>query len=216
MADDKPGHILEISDALGRDVDRAREGKAPAPPIEAFLSDTTLREIERASRAKDELVPAESLRPITRGQASARTTFDGHTLPAAPQMRRVRPAPFRRPRIEAGSHGKSWQWVTVEDVGLDDIVPDVGKVTDITEHVVHKTRGEVLGDIYGWSTRDSEGQELDRMTPAPLIDKTIEFPDLGDLTELVAVGTVVLLTGMGGSVKAFRPGSPVQVFRKSV
>lgn len=199
---DKPGHILEIPDSLGRDVDRARDGKIAPPPIEAFLSDATLGEIERATRAKDELVPAESLRPITRGQAESRTTFDGQKLPAAPQMRRVRPAPFRRPRIEAGTHGKTWQWVTAEEVVLDDIVPDVGKVTDITEHVVRRTRAEVLGI-----------GPAGPAAAAPVIEKTF---DMGDLTELVAVGTVYVLTGMGGAVKAFRPGSPVQVFRKAV
>lgn len=188
----KPGHILEISDALGRDVDKAAAGKIAQPPIEAFLSDAALREIERATKARDEPVRADQLMPITRAEAGTRTTFDGETLPRAPSVRRVIPAPYRRPRIEAGSHGKTWQWVTADEVTEGDIVPEVGRVVSVAEHVIHKTRAEVLG-----------------LEPVP--DGGLDSYD-----ELVAVGTVTLLAGMGGQVRAFRPGTLVQVFRRAV
>lgn len=197
---DKPDHVLEIPASLGRDVDRAREGKAPPPPMEAFFSDQSLQEIANAAKAGAGPVHADRLYPITRGEASRRSRFDGETLPST-SVRRVIPAPFQRPRIVAGSHGKSWQVIPADQVAEGDIVPDVGLVVEAYEHVVHKTLAEVLGFAPG---------PRSPADPAPIIEKQIDF---GDLSELVAVGTVILVRGQGGEVKAFHPDTEVQVFR---
>jgi hypothetical protein len=134
---DRPGGILEIPDSLGRDVDRANAGKAPAPPVEAFLSDTTLSEIEKATRPPP--VHAENLIPITPQSAAAHRTQHGEKLPSMPVQRRVIPAPFRRPRISAGSHGKTWQSCRAGEVAVGDIVPDVGQVVYAGERVIHES-----------------------------------------------------------------------------
>jgi len=128
---DKPAHVIEISDALGRDVDRFREGKGPAPPAEAFLSEGSLAQIEgqTTSAAAAPPVPAEALVPISKAEAARRTTFDGQTLPNMPVTRRVKPPPFRRSRIEISHHGRTWQYVTAEKVQVGDTVPGVGEVT---------------------------------------------------------------------------------------
>ena len=80
MPDEKPAHILEIPDSLGRDVDAYREGRLKdAPPVDAFLSDTALQQAWDATRASP--VHAEDLVPITGAEAARRTT----TTPTASQ-----------------------------------------------------------------------------------------------------------------------------------
>lgn len=184
--DDRPGGMLEIPDSLGRDIDRAADGKIPPPPIEAFLSDAALGEIERATRARDEPVHAERLVPIGPGEAAARRTQHGQSLPSMPAARRVIPAPFSRPRIEAGSHGKTWQWAAPGQVEPGDIVPGVGRVASVAEQVVYADRSEVTG------------------------------AGAGGPGGRVAVGTVWLITGIAGAVRAFRPSAEVRVFREAV
>jgi hypothetical protein len=139
---DKPGHIIEISDALGRDVDKAKAGTLKAElPVEAFMTEGALEQVTAASAA--DLVPAESLVPISREEALRRETFDGQTLPTSlPTMRRVRPAPFRRERISIEHHGRSWQRCPADVVTAGDTVPGVGLVT-ATELVTR--RGTVSG-----------------------------------------------------------------------
>lgn len=128
---DKPGHLLEIPASLGRDVDKARAGKIPPPPVEAFLSQQTLSAIEQSSSSAIRPVHAETLVPMSKSQAADRTVFDGKQLPAMPATRRVIPAPFRRTRIEAGRHGKRWQYVRAGQVAVGDILPEVGRVIGV-------------------------------------------------------------------------------------
>jgi hypothetical protein len=125
---DKPGHILEIPDSLGRDVDRAKEGKIAPPPMEAFMSDAALEQVEAQSTAAAAPVHAESLQPITQAEAGRRTTFGGETLPGLPSTRRVIPAPFRRPSINISHHGRTWQPCRAEEIVPGDTVPGVGVV----------------------------------------------------------------------------------------
>jgi hypothetical protein len=125
---DKPGHILEIPDSLGRDLDKAAAGKIPAPPIEAFMSDSALEQAEKAARAAAEPVHAEDLKPVSAAEAAARTTFGGEHLPSLPSARRVIPAPFRRERVTGGRHGKTWQPVRADQVVPGDMTELVGKV----------------------------------------------------------------------------------------
>jgi hypothetical protein len=127
---DKPAHIIEIPDSLGRDVDRYREGKGEAPPMDAFMSDESLAQVEAQTAAAATPVHAEDLVPISAGEAAERTTIRGETLPRMPTTRRVIPAPFRRPSIRITHHGRAWQPCRAEDVEVGDTVPDLGLVTD--------------------------------------------------------------------------------------
>jgi hypothetical protein len=131
---DKPAHVLEIPTSLGRDVDRAREGKAPAPPMEAFFSDAALESMVPDTSP----VHAETLAPISPAEAAHRSTFDGTTLPRHPVTRRVIPAPYRRDRISGGRHGKTWQEPLAGTVRPGDIMPDVGLVIAVDQQIRRK------------------------------------------------------------------------------
>lgn len=156
---DRPGGILEIPESLSRDIEKAEQGKIAPPPIEAFLSDDAVQQIEAASAANTHPVHAETLRPITRGEASRRTTFNGETLPAMPAPRRVIPEPFRRPSIRAGGHGKTWQNVRAEQVKPGDIIPGIGRVTDAHEVLRRETIAGVVGvaSRLEWAVRGAGG-----------------------------------------------------------
>lgn len=127
---ERPGEIIEISESLGRQVDKFRAGTGPAPPMEAFMSDASLEQVEKQTAAAATPVHAEDLIPISSAEAQRRTTFDGEHLPNMPTMRRVIPAPFQRPRIAIDHHGRTWQPCKAEDVQVGDTVPDVGRVVD--------------------------------------------------------------------------------------
>jgi hypothetical protein len=128
---DKPAHVLEIPTSLGRDVDRAREGKALAPPMEAFFSDAALETMVPDT----EPVRAETLAPISPAEAARRSTFDGSTLPKHPVTRRVIPAPYRRDSIRAGRHGKTWQDRLAGNVRPGDIIPGTGLVIAVDQQI---------------------------------------------------------------------------------
>jgi hypothetical protein len=119
---ERPGHILEIPESLGRDVDRYREGRGAAPPVEAFMSDAALEQVGRQTAAAAAPVHAEDLVPITKAEAAARTTFDGEHLPRVPSTRRVIPAPFRRPRFDLDRHGRTWSACRADAVKKGDMV----------------------------------------------------------------------------------------------
>jgi hypothetical protein len=121
-SDDRPAHILEIPESLGRDVDAFYAGKRPAPPVEAFMSDAALQQVEQQTRAASAPVHAEDLVPISKAEAAARTTFDGEHLPRVPATRRVIPAPFRRPRFDLDRHGRDWTTCRADDVAPGDMV----------------------------------------------------------------------------------------------
>jgi hypothetical protein len=125
---DKPGHIIDIPDSLGRDVDRWKAGKGEAPPIDAFMSDQSLEQVASQTAQVARAVPASSLTPITKAQADGLTRFDGETMPLIPRTQRVLPDPFRRPSIEINHHGRQWLPTAVENVAAGDTVPGVGLV----------------------------------------------------------------------------------------
>lgn len=203
---DKPGHMIEIPDSLGRDVDKVREGKLKGTiPVEAFMSDAALAQVEKQTREAAAPVHAESLQPISHAEALRKRTFNGETLPDFPQTRRVIPPPFQRPRINAGRHGKTWQYCSASEVQPGDLVPGVGTVETVDEQVVYATREDILGDL-----------ALSTIVDGAEVTVTREQAQvMGILDEQVAVGTAVVLTGQGGNVKALRPGDQVQVFRKA-
>jgi len=125
---DKPAHIIEIPDSLGKDVDRWKAGKGEAPPMEAFMSDAALEQVQAQTAQVARAVPAESLTPISHAQAAELTRFDGETMPLIPRTQRVIPPAFQRPRIDISHHGRTWQRVAVERVERGDTVPGVGTV----------------------------------------------------------------------------------------
>ena len=190
---DRPAGMLQIPRSTEKEVEKWRDGKAPAPPVEHFLPDSALAEIERASRAKAEPVRADRLYPITAGEAAARRTQAGAELPKMPAPRRVIPAPFQRPRVTGGSHGKAWQEIRAENLSLGDIVPGVGRVVARSVRTVYVSR---------------EAAEQ----PGPLTGPVSAEPG----EDKVAVGEVVLVEGAGREVKAFRFGTYAQAFRKAV
>jgi len=126
---DKPDHIIEIPESLGRDVDAWREGRRDAPDMEAFMSDESLAMVEQNTAQAAAAVPAESLTPISAAAAAEMTRFNGETLPNLPRTRRVIPAPFQRQRISITRHGRRWMPCAAEDVQVGDTVPGIGLVT---------------------------------------------------------------------------------------
>jgi hypothetical protein len=136
---DKPAHILEIPDSLGRDVDRARAGTLKGSlPVEAFMSEAALNEVA-ANTAKNATVRQEDLVPITKAEAARRTTFDGEHLPRVPATRRVLPAPFRRERVSLDRHGRAWQACRADAVQPGDVVPEVGRVREVDTDIRYET-----------------------------------------------------------------------------
>lgn len=146
MSDDKPGHILEIPESLGRDVDAFYAGKRPAPPMEAFMSDAALEQVAAQTAAAATPVHAEDLVPITKAEATRRTTFDGETLPNMPATRRVIPAPFKRPRFDLDRHGRDWTTCPAEKVAKGDMVAVGGQAFRV-ESVEQVNRYETVAGI---------------------------------------------------------------------
>jgi hypothetical protein len=151
---DKPGHIIEIPDSLGRDVDAFREGRGPAPGVEAFMSPAALKQAEAQTAAAAAPVHAEDLVPITAAEAAARTTFGGEALPPGlPRLRRVIPAPYQRERISIGRHGRTWQPCTAGDIEVGDTVPGLGLVVRREEVVRYETVAGVPGVATGMDVK---------------------------------------------------------------
>ena len=148
---DRPGHILEIPESLGRDVDRYREGRGAAPPVEAFMSDAALEQAGRQTAAAAEPVHAEDLVPITKAEAASRVTFDGEHLPRVPATRRVIPAPFRRPRFDLDRHGRSWASCRADAVEEGDMVALDGTSFRVAS-VERVTRYEAVAGVPGVAT----------------------------------------------------------------
>jgi hypothetical protein len=151
LSEDKPGHILEISDALGRDVDRYNAGSGPAPPMEAFISDAALEEVARNTSAAA-TVREQDMVPITKAEAARRTTFDGEHLPRVPSTRRVLPAPFRRERVSLDRHGRAWTTCRADKVEKGDVVPDVGRVESTEQVLRYETVAGVPDVAVGMKT----------------------------------------------------------------
>jgi hypothetical protein len=137
VVSDKPAHIIEIPDSLGRDVDKAREGKLKGTlPVEAFMSEESIAQVADQSAVASAPVHAEDLRAISPAEAATRSTFDGETLPGHPVPRRVIPAPFQRPRISIDHHGRSWATCDAADVKEGDVVVDIGRIACDAETVI--------------------------------------------------------------------------------
>jgi hypothetical protein len=145
VSSDKPAHIIEIPDSLGRDVDKARAGKLKGTlPVEAFMSEGAIEQVSQQTAAAAAPVHAEDLRAISPAEAARRSTFNGETLPGHPVPRRVIPAPFQRERISLDRHGRTWTTCRVEKVKQGDMVVDIGRIACDAEEV---TRYEQVAGI---------------------------------------------------------------------
>jgi hypothetical protein len=191
-------HYLPISDAMGRDID---SGKAAGRDIADFLPDHVAQEIWDQSNPGP--VHAETLVPISKAEATRRTTFDGDSMPRFPATRRVIPAPYRRDRVVGGKHGKTWTTLLAGDVRPGDIVPDIGLVVDRSERTVYATREHV--------TRGEEAfyRPLVSLVSGP----DGKLPEGHDPDDLVAIEPAFAITGAGGKVVIFSYRAEVRVFR---
>jgi hypothetical protein len=191
-------------------VDKAKAGTLKkALPIEAFMTDRALSELAKRNAPASEPVHAENLTAITAAEGRRRQTFSGESLPGHPQVRRVVPAPFRRPSITAGSHGKSYRFLHADQIKVDDIIPDIGLVTAVKEEIVYSTRAEVLGLLPG---RPAPGEVDTSLALLPGLDGKSVYA--GNMSDKIAVGLAIIVIGSGDMVKAFRENDDVQVFRK--
>lgn len=77
-----------------------------------------------------------------------------------PSMRRTIPAPYQRPSISGGHHGKTWAYMAADDVRPGDIVVDFGKV-DAKAHVlcyeeVAGVKAAVGTEVHMWNIIDEQ------------------------------------------------------------
>jgi hypothetical protein len=168
-----PDKVAEHIDA-GRDV-----------PVEAMVSEQAMEKFEDHVRSQAGPVHAEDLIPVSRDDPRIQgpSFGNGETLPSVPKMRRVIPAPFRRPRIAIDHHGKSWQVKLAATVQPGDILTEVGKVALVRQMTRYVLRSEILG-----TAADCAGDTH------------------------VAVGVDVVLTGISGCEKICGPNDQVRVF----
>jgi hypothetical protein len=107
-------------------------------PIEQLVSGAGLDAIEASKARRAAPVRMDQMKPITKAEATRRRTQFGETLPNMPATKRVIPKPFERPRVVVssfGGHRKTWQSVRVDEVQEGDIIPDLGRVVEITEQI---------------------------------------------------------------------------------
>jgi hypothetical protein len=189
-------HYLPISDAMGRDID---SGKAAGRDIADFLPDHVAQELWDQSNPGP--VHAETLVPISKAEATRRTTFDGDSMPRFPATRRVIPAPYQRDRVTGGRHGKAWTTVLAGAVRPGDIVPDIGLVVGRDERTVYVTREHVAeGSAQGNRVVSGHGGKL---------------PEGYSPDDLVAIEPAFAITGAGGKTVIFSHRAEVRVFRRT-
>lgn len=130
-------------------VDAIQRGKDV--PLEAMISPAAFDAHMTAQEQRKQPIHAEDLVPVSARdpRIAGRTTFDGSSLPAVPSTRRVIPAPFRRPRLEIGQHGRTWQRMRADLVRDGDTVVDVGLVEKIGLINKYQPREEITGQHTG-------------------------------------------------------------------
>lgn len=66
--------------------------------------------------------------------------------PSNTRVRRAQPAPFTRPSIQVGlspAQRRVWRGVPAQDLGIGDVIPDVGQIQQILEDVRTPAPGTV-------------------------------------------------------------------------
>ncbi len=142
------------------------------------------------SGPKGDPIPIESLTPVGRNDPRVQTQFDGQTLPSAPSMRRVKPAPFRRESVNLDRHHRVWMQCRADAIEIGEMVAGLGRVAGREVKVRRAPKWEVFGLI-------------------PTVD---EIPP--ELFEPVAVSTDIELTSVGGAVVTYDAADSVRTFRK--
>lgn len=135
-------NIPYMTDNMKRALDKGKD-----LPIEQLVSDTGMAQLEAVKARRAAPIRADQMVPISKAEAARRTTLtrDG-ALPLMPATRRVLPAPFQRPRIvvsSVGGHRKTWQSVRVDEVQVEDIITDLGRVVLIREIIRREDIGAV-------------------------------------------------------------------------
>jgi hypothetical protein len=186
MEELNPAGLPVLPDSITRKLDKGQD---------VAVEEVREAAIDNLRSGRTNPVHAENLRPISRAAANASLAQHGGMLPRFPQTRRVIPEPFRRPRIDASRHGKTWQWVRASRVGEGDIIPGLGLVEGCAKGTRYVTRDRLLAEA---PLKPLEGQVLAEPRPG-----------------MVAVGVSVYLRGAGGSLQVYDDGEEVQVFRQA-
>lgn len=134
MADDGQGGKIpgKLKDALPVIPDKVADAleKGKDVPLEAFVSPAAAEMLADVQAARKEPVRMDSLTAVSKDDPRVQMNFGGGSLPKAPQLRRVIPSAYQRPRIAVDHHGKSWQAARAGSVRPGDIVPGVGLVQE--------------------------------------------------------------------------------------
>lgn len=106
-------------------LDRAATKKLHAKAEEAqqYLDERAKRQAEPVRMEGLKPLPATMPRPSP-GQIPS----GPDALGLVPSVRRSIPAPYKRDRISAGRHGKTWGYLAADQVRVGDIVVDFGRV----------------------------------------------------------------------------------------
>lgn len=129
--------IPYLTDNMKRALDKGEE-----LPIEKLVSDEAAAMVHAERERRRKPVRMDTLQPMSKVEAARRMTFDGGSLPAAPRTTPVIPRPFERPRAVVsteGGHQKTWQNVAAEDIEVEDIITDLGRVIEVTDQIRHET-----------------------------------------------------------------------------
>lgn len=145
----------EISpDALPVIPDKVTEKIEAGEDVSAEYIAGAARE-QAAERARRQAGPVhlEDLTAVSRNDPRIAMSFDGASLPKAPQTRRVIPPPFRRPRIAIDHHGKSWQLCRADEIARGDIIPGIGAVAAAYPYIRRDTIAGTEGVAAGTDIR---------------------------------------------------------------
>jgi hypothetical protein len=143
-------------------------------PLEAVISDKSSRKLHAAAELSEQIaderqkratepVHMEGLKPLPPGLPRLPNGVipggsDATTL--VPSMRKTIPAPYQRDRISAGRHGKTWAYMSAEEVVPGDLVVDFGLVdarSEVTSYAMVAGREVAVGvEIYLWNIADAE------------------------------------------------------------
>jgi hypothetical protein len=121
-------------------------------PLEELAGSRAPEILEQARQSRSAPVHAQDLKPISREEATRRTTFGGDSMPSFPSTRKVIPAPFKRPSISLSSREgdrREWHTVRADSIREDDIVVDLGKVRFVRHFIQREDVAGVIGVATG-------------------------------------------------------------------
>jgi len=98
--------------------------------------------VEERAKRKSEPIHMEGLRPLPSGLPrlpNGMIPGGSDATSLVPSMRRTIPAPFVRPSVSGGRHGKTWAYLPADQVVPEDIVVDFGRVEFTSENTLYET-----------------------------------------------------------------------------